>query len=36
VGRIGAANGISPQAHGLEEAFLPRAGDIVRAVLDIG
>ncbi|MEX2135378.1 MAG: dehydrogenase E1 component subunit alpha/beta [Chloroflexota bacterium] len=35
VGRIGAANGISPQAHGLEEAFLPRAGDIVRAVLDI-
>jgi 2-oxoisovalerate dehydrogenase E1 component len=36
VGRIGAANGISPQAQGLEEAFLPRAGDIVRAVLDIG
>jgi 2-oxoisovalerate dehydrogenase E1 component len=33
VGRIGAANGISPQAEGLEEAFLPNAGDIVRAVL---
>ncbi|MGH2455439.1 MAG: alpha-ketoacid dehydrogenase subunit alpha/beta [Candidatus Limnocylindria bacterium] len=33
VGRIGAANGISPQAQGLEEAFLPRADDIVRAVL---
>ena len=36
VGRIGAANGISPQAQGLEEAFLPGAADIVRAVLDIG
>jgi len=33
VGRIGAANGISPQAQGLEEAFLPRADDIVRAAL---
>ncbi|MFH0751497.1 MAG: alpha-ketoacid dehydrogenase subunit beta [Chloroflexota bacterium] len=33
VGRIGAANGISPQAEGLEKAFLPNAGDIVRAVL---
>ena len=35
VGRIGAANGISPQAEGLERAFLPNAGDVVRAVLDI-
>ncbi|MGZ8719351.1 MAG: alpha-ketoacid dehydrogenase subunit beta, partial [Aeromicrobium sp.] len=33
VGRIGAAAGISPQAEGLEKAFLPNAGDIVRAVL---
>jgi len=32
VGRIGAANGISPQAEGLEKAFLPNAGDVVRAV----
>jgi pyruvate dehydrogenase E1 component beta subunit len=32
VGRIGAANGISPQAEGLEKAFLPNAGDIVAAV----
>jgi 2-oxoisovalerate dehydrogenase E1 component len=32
VGRIGAANGISPQAEGLEKAFLPHADDIVRAV----
>ncbi|MEW5992331.1 MAG: dehydrogenase E1 component subunit alpha/beta [Chloroflexota bacterium] len=36
VGRIGAANGISPQAEGLERAFLPRADDVVRAVLAIG
>jgi pyruvate/2-oxoglutarate/acetoin dehydrogenase E1 component len=35
VGRIGAANGISPQAEGLERAFLPNADDIVRAVTDI-
>ncbi|MCU0505364.1 MAG: alpha-ketoacid dehydrogenase subunit beta, partial [Chloroflexi bacterium] len=35
VGRIGAANGISPQAEGLEKAFLPNADDIVRAVTDI-
>ena len=35
VGRVGAANGISPQADGLEAAFLPNAGDIVRAVLAI-
>jgi 2-oxoisovalerate dehydrogenase E1 component len=35
VGRIGAANGISPQAEGLERAFLPTADDIVRAVTDI-
>ncbi len=35
VGRIGAANGISPQAEGLERAFLPNAGDVVRAVLAI-
>jgi 2-oxoisovalerate dehydrogenase E1 component len=33
VGRIGAANGISPQAEGLERAFLPSAADVVRAVL---
>jgi pyruvate/2-oxoglutarate/acetoin dehydrogenase E1 component len=33
VGRIGAANGISPQAESLERAFLPNAGDAVRAVL---
>ena len=33
VGRIGAANGISPQAEGLEKAFLPQPGDIVSAVL---
>jgi 2-oxoisovalerate dehydrogenase E1 component len=33
VGRVGAANGISPQATGLEAAFLPSAGDIVAAVL---
>jgi pyruvate/2-oxoglutarate/acetoin dehydrogenase E1 component len=32
VGRIGAANGISPQAGGLEAAFLPHADDIVQAV----
>ncbi len=35
VGRIGAANGISPQAESLEKAFLPNAGAIVRAVTDI-
>ena len=33
VGRIGAANGISPQAESLERAFLPNADDVVRAVL---
>jgi len=33
IGRIGAANGISPQAEGLERAFLPTAGDIVAAVV---
>jgi pyruvate/2-oxoglutarate/acetoin dehydrogenase E1 component len=32
VGRVGAANGISPQAEGLEKAFLPNAGDIYAAV----
>jgi pyruvate/2-oxoglutarate/acetoin dehydrogenase E1 component len=35
VGRIGAANGISPQAEGLERAFLPNPGDIARAVIDL-
>lgn len=35
VGRIGAANGISPQAEGLEMAFLPHADDMVRAILDL-
>ena len=33
VGRVGAANGISPQAEGLERAFLPSPADIVKAVL---
>ncbi len=32
IGRIGAANGISPQAEALEKAFLPNAGDIFAAV----
>jgi 2-oxoisovalerate dehydrogenase E1 component len=32
VGRVGAANGISPQAEGLEKAFLPNDGDIYAAV----
>jgi pyruvate/2-oxoglutarate/acetoin dehydrogenase E1 component len=32
VARIGAANGISPQAEALEEAFLPHATDIATAV----
>jgi pyruvate dehydrogenase E1 component beta subunit len=36
VGRIGAANGISPQAEGLERAFLPGPDDVVRAVLELG
>ena len=33
VGRIGAAPGISPQAEGLEKAFLPGRDDIVEAVV---
>ena len=32
VARIGAKPGISPQAEGLEKAFLPNAADIYRAV----
>jgi 2-oxoisovalerate dehydrogenase E1 component len=32
IGRIGAQNGISPQAESLERAFLPNAGDIHAAV----
>ncbi|MGZ6297110.1 MAG: alpha-ketoacid dehydrogenase subunit alpha/beta, partial [Candidatus Limnocylindrales bacterium] len=32
VGRVGAANGISPQAEGLERAFLPNVEDIYAAV----
>lgn len=32
VARIGAANGISPQAEGLEAAFLPQVDDIANAV----
>ncbi len=36
VGRVGAANGISPQATGLEAAFLPSADDIARAVVELG
>jgi 2-oxoisovalerate dehydrogenase E1 component len=31
IARIGATNGISPQAQGLEQAFLPNAGDIYAA-----
>ena len=36
IGRIGAANGISPQAEVLERAFLPGPADIVRAVRALG
>ncbi len=36
VGRVGAANGISPQATGLEAAFLPTADDLVQAVVELG
>ena len=32
IGRVGAANGISPQAEVLERAFLPHPDDIVRAI----
>ena len=32
VARVGARNGISPQAENLERAFLPSAADIVEAV----
>lgn len=32
VGRVGAANGISPQAESLEKAFLPNANDLFEAV----
>jgi hypothetical protein len=32
VARVGAKNGISPQAQSLERAFLPTAGDIATAV----
>ncbi len=32
VGRVGAKNGIAPQAEGLETAFLPNADDIFAAV----
>jgi 2-oxoisovalerate dehydrogenase E1 component len=35
VGRVGAAPGISPQAEGLEKAFLPTPADIVAAVTAI-
>ena len=35
VGRVGAANGISPQAEVLEKAFLPTADDIVEAALTL-
>jgi len=35
VGRVGAANGISPQAEVLEKAFLPNAGDIVAAITSL-
>ncbi len=33
IGRVGAANGISPQAEGLEKAFLPDAATIFDAVV---
>ena len=36
IGRVGAANGISPQAEVLERAFLPGPADIVRAVRALG
>ncbi|HJW23206.1 MAG TPA: transketolase C-terminal domain-containing protein, partial [Candidatus Limnocylindrales bacterium] len=36
VARVGAANGISPQAEVLERAFLPGPADIVRGVLELG
>ena len=32
VARVGAKNGISPQAQSLEQAFLPTAADIAAAV----
>jgi 2-oxoisovalerate dehydrogenase E1 component len=35
VGRVGAANGISPQAEGLERAFLPDAASILEAVTNL-
>ncbi len=35
VGRVGAANGISPQSEVLERAFLPTADDIVQSVLEL-
>jgi len=35
VKRIGAKNGIAPQSHILEAAFLPNAGDVVSAALSI-
>ncbi len=35
VGRVGAANGISPQAEGLEKAFLPDAATIFDAVAEL-
>ena len=35
VGRVGAANGISPQAEGLERAFLPDSAAIVNAVTEL-
>ncbi len=36
VARVGAANGISPQAETLERAFLPSVEAIVRATLELG
>jgi 2-oxoisovalerate dehydrogenase E1 component len=33
VGRVGAANGISPQAESLEQAFLPKPDDIYQAIV---
>ena len=35
IARVGAANGISPQAESLERAFLPNAGDIYQAAVSL-
>jgi len=35
IARVGAANGISPQAESLERAFLPSAADIYQAAVSL-